>query len=49
MKKLNIEVKQRLASKVTTKRKHRDKVADNLLNQNFNPIDISAIWAGDNH
>jgi len=27
-----------LAYKVTTKRKHSDAVADNLLNQNFNPI-----------
>ena len=29
---------QRVAYKVTTKRKHSDAVADNLLNQNFNPL-----------
>ena len=47
MRKLNLKVKQRLAYKVTTKRKHSDKVADNLLNQNFNPVGINEIWAGD--
>ena len=39
MKTLGLAVTQRLAYKVTTKRKHSDKVAANLLNQNFNPVD----------
>ncbi len=47
MKKLNLKVKQRIAYKVTTKRKHSDKVANNLLNQNFNPLASDEIWAGD--
>lgn len=47
MKKLNLEVKQRIAHKVTTKRKHSDAVADNLLNQNFNPVAKNQVWAGD--
>ena len=37
MKRLNLLVKQRIAYKVTTQRKRGDAVADNLLNQNFNP------------
>ena len=47
MKKLNLIVKQRIAYKVTTKRKHSDQVADNLLNQNFNPVAANEVWAGD--
>lgn len=47
MKKLGLEVKQRVAYKVTTKRKHSDAVADNLLNQNFNPVGPNQVWAGD--
>lgn len=47
MKKLNLVVKQRTAYKVTTKRKHSNAVADNLLNQNFNPVDKNQVWAGD--
>ncbi len=47
MKKLGLKVTQRIAYKVTTKRKHGDKVADNLLNQNFNPVAPNQIWAGD--
>jgi putative transposase len=47
MKKLNLVVKQRVAYKVTTKRKHGDQVADNLLNQNFNPVAANEVWAGD--
>ena len=47
MRKLNLIVQQRVAYKVTTKQKHSDKVADNLLNQNFNPVDANDIWAGD--
>ena len=41
MRKLKLKVKQRIAYKVTTKRKHSDQVADNLLNQNFNPIEVA--------
>ena len=47
MAKLSLVVKQRVAYKVTTKRKHSDVVADNLLNQNFNPVASNQIWAGD--
>jgi len=47
MRVLGLEVKQRVAYKVTTKRKHSDAVADNLLNQNFNPVGKGQIWAGD--
>lgn len=47
MKKLKLVVKQRVAYKVTTKRKHSDAVADNLLNMNFNPVGINEVWAGD--
>jgi len=47
MKTLGLTVTQRLAYKVTTKRKHTDKVAPNLLNQNFNPVGKDEVWAGD--
>ena len=47
MKKLKLIVQQRVAYKVTTKRKHTDAVADNLLNQNFNPLAPNEVWAGD--
>ena len=47
MRKLGLQVKQRIAYKVTTKRKHGDSVADNLLNQNFNPVGPNQVWAGD--
>lgn len=47
MKRLNLIVTQRIAYKVTTKRDHRDDVADNMLNQNFNPTDPNQVWAGD--
>ncbi len=47
MKKLNLVVRQRVAYKVTTKRKHGDQVADNLLNRNFNPVAANEVWAGD--
>jgi len=47
MKCLNLVVKQRVAYKVTTKRKQSDAVADNLLNQNFNPLTVNDVWAGD--
>jgi putative transposase len=45
--KLKLKVAQRLAYKVTTKHKHSDKVADNLLNQNFNPLAPNDAWDGD--
>lgn len=44
---LQLVVKQRVAYKVTTQRKHSDPVAVNLLNQNFNPVGQDQIWAGD--
>ena len=47
MTKLDLVVTQRVAYKVTTKRKHSDAIADNLLNQNFNPIAPNQVWAGD--
>jgi putative transposase len=47
MKRLNLSVKQRVAYKVTTQRKQGDEVADNLLNQNFNPVAVNEVWAGD--
>jgi putative transposase len=47
MKRLGLVVKQRIAYKITTKRKHGDAVADNLLNMNFNPIGPNQVWAGD--
>jgi len=47
MRKLGLRVTQRIAYKVTTNRKHSDRVADNLLNQNFNPVGSNQIWAGD--
>ncbi|HHR5944765.1 TPA: hypothetical protein ACS7W4_003507 [Providencia alcalifaciens] len=47
MTQLGLVVTQRVAYKVTTKRKHSDAVADNLLNQNFNPHASNKVWAGD--
>ena len=47
MKKLSLIVTQRIAYKVTTKRRYGDDVADNLLNQNFNPVGPNQVWAGD--
>ena len=47
MKQLGLKVVQRTAYKVTTKRKHSDAVAPNLLNQNFNPVGPNEVWAGD--
>lgn len=47
MKKLKLKVTQRVAHKVTTKRKHSDSVSDDLLNQNFNPVAPNEVWAGD--
>jgi len=47
MARLKLQTKQRVAYKVTTKRKHSDAVAANLVNQNFNPMGQDQIWAGD--
>ena len=47
MAKLGLKVTQRIAYKITTKRKHSDAVADNLLNMNFNPVGPNQVWAGD--
>lgn len=47
MRKLGLRVTQRIAYKITTKRKHSNQVADNLLNQNFNPVGPNQVWAGD--
>lgn len=47
MQQMSLKVSQRVAYKVTTQRKHSDAVADNLLNQNFNPTAPNQVWAGD--
>jgi len=47
MKKFGFRVKQRVPYKVTTMRKHSHSVADNILNQQFNPSNYNMIWAGD--
>ena len=47
MRQLKLKVRQRVAYKITTKRNHSDAVADNLLNQNFNPTAMNEVWAGD--
>ncbi len=47
MAQLGLVVTQHIAYKVTTKRKHSDAVADDLLNQNFNPHAPNEVWAGD--
>ncbi len=40
-------VKQHIAYKVTTMRKHSHSVADNIVNQQFNPKQANQVWAGD--
>ena len=47
MHKLHWVVRQRVQYNITTKRKHSDSVAVNLLNQQFNPVGINEVWAGD--
>ena len=47
MKRLKLKVIQRQAYKVTTQRKHSHQVADNLINQDFNPDNSNQVWAGD--
>ena len=47
MRKLGLMVTQREAYKVTTKGNPNARVADNLLNQNFDPVGPNQVWAGD--
>jgi putative transposase len=47
MRKLGLRPRQRLAYKMTTKRKYCAQVADNLLNQNFNLVILNEVLAGD--
>ena len=47
MAELGLTVTQRVAYKVTIKRKHSDVVEDNLLNHKFNPIAPNQVWASD--
>jgi len=47
MKRLKLMVTQRRAYKITTVRKHTHSVADNLVNQDFNPKAANQVWAGD--
>jgi len=47
MKVHSLKVIQRVAYKVTTKRKHSDSVASNLVNMQFNPSHSNQVWAGD--
>lgn len=47
MKQLKLKVVQRQAYKVTTTQKKGHSVADNLINQDFNPAQPNQIWAGD--
>ena len=42
-----LKIIQRVAYKVTTKRKHSDLVADNLVNMLFDPKQPNEVWAGD--
>jgi putative transposase len=47
MKKISLIATQKVAYKVTTRRKHSNTVADNLLNQCFHSVTPNEIWAGD--
>ena len=47
MAKLGLKVTQRIAYKVTTKRKHSDSVAANLVKMDFNCSEPNKLWAGD--
>lgn len=47
MKRLKLKVIQRQAYRATTMRKHHHQVADNLINQDFDPEQINQVWAGD--
>jgi len=47
MRQLKLQVKQRQAYKVMTKRKHSDSVAENLLKHQINPIEANLVRAAD--
>ena len=47
MKKISLIATQKMAYKVTTRRKHSNTVADNLLNQCFHSVTTNKMWAGD--
>ena len=47
MRRLNLKVIQRQAYRVTTQRKDAHPVAENLINQDFNPEKTNQVWAGD--
>lgn len=47
MKHLRLKTKQRQAYKVTTNSKHNKAIADNHLDQDFNPQKVNQHWAGD--
>lgn len=47
MKKHNIKVKYRNKFKRTTNSNHKEPVAENLVNMDFNPKELNRIWAGD--
>ncbi len=47
MKKHNIKAKYRKKFKRTTNSNHKQPVAENLVNMDFNPKDLNRIWAGD--
>lgn len=44
---LGLKVKQQMAYKVTTMRKHSHTIADNLLHRRFNRAKANQAWAGD--
>jgi putative transposase len=46
MRQLSLKVIQRIAYALATKRFLKDAVADNGLNQNFNPVELDQVWAG---
>ena len=47
MRRLKLKVIQRQAYRVTTQRKDAHPVAENLINQDFNPEKTNQVWAGD--
>lgn len=47
MKHLKLKTKQRQAYNVTTGSKHNNAIADNHLDQDFNPQKVNQHWAGD--
>jgi len=47
MKRLKLKSKQRQKYKVTTNSKHNNAIADNHLDQDFNPQKMNQHWAGD--